>query len=413
MKLRLPLLRKVIASLALVITAGGAGYLLGSRQIQTDGILSPRVTLDRNVPEGKPPTFSLFWQVWDDLSRLYVDRAHLNQSDLVYGAIKGMVAAAGDPYTVFLTPSENKETTQDLAGSFGGVGIELGFREANLAIIAPLSGSPAEKAGVKAGDLIIKITDQKKKVDRETLGMTLPDAVSLIRGDIGTTVSLTLFRKGIEKPFPVSLIRETIVVKTVELSMESEVPVIKVNRFGEATDREWDGVVSRVLALKEKGKLPGLVLDLRNDPGGYLDQAVNLASDFISSGTVVWQQDATGAKNGLSVTRSARLSGVKLVVLINEGSASAAEILAGALSEKAGATLVGVKSFGKGSVQQPEDLPGGAGLHVTIAKWLTPSQKSIDKVGIVPNIEVKPDEKDPTNDLQLKKALEIVNNKQG
>ena len=420
MKLRFSIsiftLRKIILVLLLVVIAAGAGYGVGVRKGEGQPIFG-QPTLDRTIPEGKPASFTLFWQVWDDLHRLYVDRASLKNTDLVYGAIKGMVAAAGDPYTAFLTPDENKETTQDLQGNFGGVGIELGYKDNTLAVIAPLAGTPAEKAGIKAGDLIVKITDEKKKIDKTTEGISLPDAVNLIRGDIGTPVVLTVVRSGVDKPFPVTIVRGNIVVKTVELSTKDTacdlgpkcvVPVIKISRFGETTDTEWDAAVAEVLKLKDKGNVPGIILDLRNDPGGYLDQAVNLASDFIPSGTVVWQQDASGMKTALSTTRSARLAGVRLVVLINEGSASAAEILAGALSEKANATLVGVTSFGKGSVQQPEDLPDGSGLHVTVAKWLLPSGKSIDKVGIKPNIEVQPDQKDQTNDVQLTKAVAVA-----
>ena len=381
--------------------------------------------IDRTVPADKPLEFSLFWQVWDDLNRLYVDRINLNSTNLIYGAIQGMVGAAGDPYTIFLTPQQNKESKEDLSGSFGGVGIELGYKDRTLAVIAPVSGSPAEKAGVQPGDLILKITDPEKKIERETESLSLPEAVSLIRGQKGSDVTLMLARKTIEKPFEVTLKRDTIVVKTVELKLQANkclqdgssdlidctIPVIKVSRFGEKTDLEWDKAVAEIQRLKKEVKyFPGIVLDLRNDPGGFLDQAVNLASDFITSGPVVWQQNNNGEKTSYAVSRTARLAGMKLVIVINEGSASAAEILAGALDEKADATLVGEKSFGKGSVQQPEDLPGGAGLHVTVAKWLLPSQKSIDKVGILPEVEIKNDDNDQTNDKQLLKAIELLTN---
>lgn len=420
-KVTLPTLRKILFVVVLVAISGVFGYRLGLKQ-GVVGQESVATSLDRTIPEGKPASFSLFWQAWDDLYRLYVDKSHLNQTELIYGAIRGMVAAAGDPYTAFFPPTDNKEMKEDLGGSFGGVGIELGFKGETLAVISPLSGNPAEKAGVKAGDLILRITDTQKKIDRPTDGISLPEAVNIIRGATGTQVTLTLLRSAQEKPFTVTLTRDTIVVKTVELKFEKvkcksqkglpdcQVPVIKVNRFGEKTDVEWDQAVEQIKAIEAKATVLGIVLDLRNNPGGFLDQAVNLASDFMSSGVVVWQQYASGEKSGLSVTRSPRLSGVKLVVLINSGSASAAEILAGALSEKAGGILVGEKSFGKGTVQQPEDLPGGSGLHITIARWLLPSGKSIDKVGITPGVIVKPDEKDVTNDLQLKKAVQLVLN---
>lgn len=418
MRLPLTTLRNFFLILAIAVFSAGIGYTFGSQQLNIN--VGP-IKIDRTVPPGKPTDFSLFWRAWDELYRLYVDREHLDQQRLIYGAIQGMIGAAGDPYTVFLPPVENKEIKENLEGSFGGVGIQLGFKDHTLAVIAPLAGTPADKAGIRPGDLILKITDPVKKTDRETEGISLPEAVNLIRGPRGTGVTLTIFRSGSDKPFTTTLIRDTIVVKTVELKISEakckgskgkeencKIPLLKVSSFGEKTDEEWDRAVDEVLALRKSQPVPGIILDLRNDSGGFLDQAVNLGSDFITSGPIVWQQFASGQKTSLSVTRSARLSGIKLVVLINQGSASAAEILAGALSERAGATLVGEKSFGKGSVQQPEDLPGGSGLHITVAKWLLPSGKSIDKVGISPNVEVKNDPKDETNDLQFKKAVEIL-----
>ena len=410
-------LQRLFLILILVFLSGALGYGLGRGQISLQAV----PMIDRAIPTGKPEDFSLFWQTWDDLKRLYVDRASLNDTQLVYGAIKGMVAAAGDPYTQFLTPAENKETKQDLQGSFGGVGIELGYKDQNLAVLSSLAGTPAQKAGLRAGDIIVKITDQGQGVDREAANMSLAEAVSLIRGKVGTQVVLTIVRQGVDKPFTVSLTREVISVKTVEVKVESvncpvgvasseggcQVPVIRVSRFGETTDKEWDAAVTQVQGLASAHTLAGVVLDLRDDPGGYLDQAVNLASDFITSGVVVWQQGIDG-RTSYSVTRSARLAGVRLVVLINGGSASAAEIMAGALKEKAGAVLVGEKSFGKGSVQEAEDLPGGAGLHVTVAKWLLPSGKSIDKVGITPDVVVAADQNDQTKDPQLARALQLV-----
>ncbi|KKT72979.1 MAG: Carboxyl-terminal protease [Microgenomates group bacterium GW2011_GWA2_44_7] len=391
-KLSLAGLRRFFLVLLIVFVSGSVGYLIGNKNFRPNSKESVRI--DRTVPADKPLEFSLFWQVWDDLNRLYVDRINLNSTNLIYGAIQGMVGAAGDPYTIFLTPQQNKESKEDLSGSFGGVGIELGYKDRTLAVIAPVSGSPAEKAGVQPGDLILKITDPEKKIERETESLSLPEAVSLIRGQKGSDVTLMLARKTIEKPFEVTLKRDTIVVKTVELKLQANkclqdgssdlidctIPVIKVSRFGEKTDLEWDKAVAEIQRLKKEVKyFPGIVLDLRNDPGGFLDQAVNLASDFITSGPVVWQQNNNGEKTSYAVSRTARLAGMKLVIVINEGSASAAEILAGALDEKADATLVA-------------------------------SQKSIDKVGILPEVEIKNDDNDQTNDKQLLKAIELLTN---
>jgi carboxyl-terminal processing protease len=429
MKLNLKQTRRVFLIFSLVVISGLSGFWAGRQRIAVEFRDSqPTVKVERAVPPGKENIdFSLFWTVWDRLNGSYLEKKSLDPRQMVYGAISGMVSALGDPYTVFLPPTENKEAKEDLSGAFEGVGIQLGYKDSKLAVIAPLTGSPAEKAGVKAGDLILKITDEKKGADKETAGMSLPEAVTLIRGPKGTVVKLELSREGGEKPFTLSLTRETIVVKSVEVTfLESSKPGmvahLKLLRFGERTNQEWQEAVEKIQKFKNSNaqNFKGVVLDLRNNPGGFLNGAVDIASEFLPEGIVVWQDKGNDGKESFSVNRKGQLTDVPLVVLVNNGSASASEIVAGALREKERARLVGEKTFGKGTIQEAQELSGGAGLHITIARWLLPSGKSIDKEGLKPDFEVKPDEKDlpaeasakegPAKDSQLEKAIEVLTN---
>ncbi|HPT66268.1 MAG TPA: S41 family peptidase [Candidatus Woesebacteria bacterium] len=352
---------------------------------------------------------SLMWQVKDKLSQMFLEKDKLVDKNMEYGAIKGMVAALDDPYTVFLTPKENKSTNETLAGEFGGVGISLGYKDGVLAVVSPLKGTPAEKAGVKAGDLIVHITDTLNKVDRDTNDITLDEAVSLIRGKIGTEVTLKMYREGKSDYFDVVLKRDNIVVPNITLEWKEKdgkkIAYIQLSQFSETLFTDWPKMVQEI---KKEKNLGGVILDLRNNPGGYLQASVLVASDFVKEGVIVTQESYDGKKEVYKVEEgNGNLLNEKLVVLINGGSASASEILAGALKDYNRAKLVGEKSFGKGTVQQPEDFKDGSGLHITIAKWLLPSGKNIHKVGIEPDIEIKSGD-DIKIDLQLNKALEVI-----
>ena len=422
MKLTLKQIRKVIIGLILLVLVGGIGYKLGEQKARLETVSSfPLVRVERTLPaekEGKVD-FSLFWEVWDKLEISYLERKNIDYKKMVYGAISGMVASLGDPYTVFLPPTENKEAKSDLRGDFEGVGIQIGYnKEQKLAVVAPLAGTPAEAAGLKAGDMILKIVDEAQKIDRDTTGISLPEAVKLIRGPKGSKVKLTIQREGIEKPFEVVLKRETIVVKSVEVKFDEKngkkIAILKLSRFGERTDQEWEEAVDLISAKCNPpaggAKCAGVILDLRNNPGGFLQGSVFIGSEFLVKGVIVQQDKGTDGKEIYEVNRSGKLLKEDLVVLVNGGSASASEIVAGALQETKRARLVGEKTFGKGTVQEAEDLPGGAGLHVTVARWLLPSGKSIDKEGVKPDVEVKNDEENPTEDLQLQKAIELLTN---
>jgi len=415
MKLTLRQIRKFVLLIIFALFFGGVGFWLGQRQISFKiEKLKPEIKIERKLPSSKEGIdFNLFWDVWDRLSLSFLERKKMDPVKMVYGAISGMVSSLGDPYTVFLPPSENKQVKEDLNGSFEGVGIQLGYKDGKLAVIAPLTGMPAEKAGVKAGDLILRIVDESKKIDKDTSGLSLPEAVSLIRGPKGSEVKLTFQREGVKEPFEVSLKRETIVVKSVELKWveknNKKVAVLKLSRFGERTAQEWEEAIKQITNYKlQITNYRGIVLDVRNNPGGFLTGSVFIASEFLEDGVVVQQDKGTDGKETYSVNRKGSLLDDPMIVLVNGGSASASEIVAGALQEKNRAKLVGEKTFGKGTIQEAQDLSGGAGLHITIARWLLPSGKSVDKEGIKPDFEIKTDEKDQTKDPQLDKAIELL-----
>lgn len=415
MKFTLRQIRKGVVFLIFAVVVSGSSFRLGQQNgtwLKDDNYLGyqrPPTELAVNERQ-RPLDLSLFWQVYDKVNQTYLNRSSVDKTKLINGAIGGMVSALDDPYTVYLPPTENNDAKADLRGDFEGVGIQIGFNpDKKISVIAPLSETPADKAGVKAGDVILKIVDDKAKIDKSTEGLSLPQVVDLIRGPKGTIVKLLLAR-GSEKPFEVSLKRDTIVVKSVELKTQKNkvgktVAILKLSRFGDRTEDEWKNAVSNI--NREKN-VAGVILDLRNNPGGYLEGSVFIGSEFVTDGVIVKQDNGSGNIQDYSVNRKGNLIKVPLVVLINGGSASAAEIVAGALQEKERTKLVGEKTFGKGTIQQAEDLAGGAGLHITVARWLLPSGKSIDKEGVKPDIEVKNDENDQTKDAQLTKALELL-----
>lgn len=408
-KITLPALRKFVINLALASLLFGSGYFFGVQGFKLNAGKFPRVTISRDIPPDKQDLdFSLFWQVWDTLVAKYFDKSKINPSAMVYGAIEGMVSALGDPYTVFLPPSENKVVQEDLNGTFEGVGIQIGFKGTQLAVITPIPGSPAEKVGVKPGDFIIGIKDAGKNVDRGTVGISLPEAVQAIRGRAGTKVTLTLLREGEAKPIVVDIVRQELNVPTLILSFVGDggaIAHIKLLKFGGETESEWQKAVVEIVRKKE---VKAVILDLRNNPGGYLQGAVDVASEFLKTGSVVVTEERSdGSKNEFKVERLGQLVNIPVIVIINEGSASASEILAGALRDARKITLVGEKTFGKGTIQEPLQLKGGSGLHITIARWLTPSGFWVNEKGLEPDTLIK-DDLNTTADEQLEKAIELL-----
>lgn len=414
--MNIKLIRNFVLIVCLLMLSGLAGYKLGTNDVETSwaGFVPNLTITNKLAPLQKDADFSLFWEVWDEVTRKYVDKTKLNSQKMVYGAISGMVAAIGDPYTVFLPPAQNKQAKEQLNGNFEGIGAELGFKDQNIIVVAPISGSPAEKAGIMTSDYILKVNGA------DTTGWTLPEAVSKIRGPKGTTVTLNILHQQTQEPVDIKIVRDSIILPSVEWKVVSSTAsaslksaaYIKLTRFGDQTDPQWDKIVSNVAAYEatSSAKSAGLILDVRNNPGGYLVGAVYAASEFLPEGTiVVKQQNSDGSVQTYSVDRIGKLVGVKMVVLINEGSASASEILTGAMQVAGRIKVVGHQSFGKGSVQQTEDLPGGAGLHITSAKWLLSNDVWIQGKGLTPDVKVDNDVKNPTFDAQLDKAIQVLN----
>lgn len=350
----------------------------------------------------------LFWESLSKVESLYIDPSKINYANIAYGAIKGMISTLDDPYTSFMTPDESEAFNDVLNGDLEGIGAEMAERDGNLVVVAPLKGSPAEKAGIMAGDVVYKIDAQP------VAGLSLTEAVSRIRGKPGTSVTLTIIRGEGEEPFDVSIQRQAIKVPSVELQwLEGNYALVIVSQFGSETAKEFEKAVNQLLIRKPKG----VIVDLRNNGGGYLNAATELGSEFINNGIISvirkrlpdgsWDQEVQRA-NG-----NARLSTMPLVVLINEGSASASEIFAGAIHDHGRGQLVGDKSFGKGTVQDLIPLSDGSTLRITTAQWLTPNGINVHKIGIQPDVAIPldPEQKEKDGklvDLQLAKALEVL-----
>ncbi len=411
---------KKTTNILLILSIGiflfGSGYKIGEYKANASKLERPSYNIiNVDQKNAKNIDFSLFWDAWNKVEQKFIDKKKLDPEKMFYGSIKGMVASLEDPYTFFLTPEENKQSKDDLGGKFEGIGAQLGLKDNRIIIIAPLKNSPAEKAGLRSGDFIVKVDDASTK------GWTLPQAVSKIRGNKGTKVKLTIGRDGKEEEY--TIIRDQIIVDSVELSYESrqdcsidcpKIAYIKINQFIDNTNDEWDQKVDEVSKEWNAKHIKGIVLDVRDNPGGYLDSAVYLANEFFGQGKIIVKQESTTNINkDYYAIRFGKLQNIPLVVLINKGSASASEILAGSLRDHKRAALVGEKSFGKGSVQEALDLKDGAGLHVTVAKWILPNGDWINSKGIEPEIKVENQIKEGNtltkkDDMQLEKGIEQI-----
>lgn len=402
--------RWLFVGTALVALAAGfaGGYRYAITTANPDKIITQVVNRDQ-VGTGPAVDFSLFWQVWDRLHASFVDADKLDSQKLVYGAISGMVNAAGDPYTQFFPPVESQKFQEEVSGAFSGVGMEIGMRDGAITVIAPIKDTPAMRAGIKAGDIVLKIDGVS--VD----GWSVDEAVSHIRGKKGTTVTLSIARAGQTAPLEFSIVRDTIKIPAVDWKLlNGHIAYLQIYEFNGNVDSEFNAAADEIL----KSGADRLIIDLRNNPGGLLDSAVNIAGWLLQRDSLVVQERMSdGSVTQLRASGNAKLAGMKTVILVDGGSASASEILSGALHDIRGIHLVGVKTFGKGSVQQLEDFFNGSSLKVTIAKWLTPNGVSISETGIAPTDEVKMDPTDPNaknwvygepgKDPQLDKALEL------
>ncbi|MBI2042565.1 MAG: S41 family peptidase [Candidatus Nealsonbacteria bacterium] len=393
--------RKVIVIFlaAAILSSFGVGFYFGKMRIPAtppEGVL--------NAELGKPDgvDFSLFWQAWRVLEENYVDKDQIDYQQMIFGAVSGMINSVGDPYTLYMPPEDTKIFKEDVSGAFQGVGMEIGIRDNQLTVIAPLEGTPADRAGLRAGDKIAAINGTS------TQGMSTDKAVKLIRGPRGSEVVLTIFRDGWKKTTDFTIIRDVIEIPSIKLEIkEDRIAYLKLYQFSEAARSSFKESAVDII----NSKADRIVLDLRNNPGGYLEVAQYIAGWFLQEGELVAIEDfgqniedkeyrANGPSNLLDYP---------LVILINKGSASASEILAGALKDNRSVRLVGEQSFGKGSVQTLEDLDKGS-LKVTVARWRTPNGTLINGTGLTPDVEVGLTDEDFENDLdpQLDRAIEIV-----
>ncbi|QQG42337.1 MAG: S41 family peptidase [Candidatus Giovannonibacteria bacterium] len=374
---------------------------------------TPQIGTDREEVD-----FSEFWHAWNIAEGKFVDIDKVKRKEMIYGAIAGMVKSLGDPYTVFFAPEENKIFKSDIKGEFEGVGMEIAIRREVLIVVAPLKSTPAEKAGIKAGDKILKIDD------RITSDLSVERAVGLIRGPKGTKVKLTILRNGEDESRIIEITRDVIKIPVVDTGTKTagagrggegerdlgDIFIIKLYNFSENSPGKFRDALREML---EKGRTK-LIIDLRNNPGGYLEAAVDMASWFLPQGEVVVQEDF-GGKSEKIIHRSRGyyvFKNTPIVILVNQGSASASEILAGALRDHSIAKLVGERTFGKASVQELVPLTADTSLKVTIAKWLTPKGQSISEGGLAPDIEVKVTKEDTNTgrDPVMERAVEILNN---
>ena len=355
------------------------------------------------VPQPGTIDFSLFWDAYDKIRENFIDTSKITDQKIIYGAIEGMANSLGDPYTDFFDPSRAQRFQQDLSGSFDGIGVEIGIKKDLLTVIAPLKGTPGQQAGLKSGDIILKIDG------KDAFNMTTEEAVNLIRGPKGTTVVLSILRDDWDKAKDIRIVRDTIKVPSIEWSLKDEnVAYIQIYQFNDTLSSDFAAIALNILQSPAKK----IVLDLRDNPGGYLEVAQNIAGWFLQRGQIVTIEDFGNGKpqQTYKTDGNSNLASYPMVVLINEGSASASEILAGSLRDNRSVKLIGAKSFGKGCVQEVINLRGGSFLKITIANWLTPKGHSISDVGLTPDIKVDITDQDAQQKLdpQLDKALEII-----
>ena len=383
----------LIFLVSIILASFGLGNYFGKSQCQ----ICPPEEID----------FSLFWEVYHKLQEKFVDKGKFDTQKMIYGAISGMVKSLGDPYTVFFPPEETKRFEEDVKGVFEGVGMEIGIKKGQLQVIAPLEGTPAQKAGLRSGDKILKINDT------ETSDLTIDEAVDLIRGPKGTEVTLTIFREEWKKTKEIKLMRDVIEVPSLKREIKEidgqKIAYIQLYQFSENASFDFRKAAIEILTSPAQK----IILDLRNNPGGYLEVAQDITGWFLEKGKIVVIEDfGQGNKQEYKAQGPGTFSDYKIVILINQGSASASEILAGALRDNRGILLIGEKSFGKGSVQELEKLKEGSSLKITVARWLTPKGQLITDVGLEPDIKVEMTEKDyeEEKDPQLDKAIEIIKN---
>ena len=353
-----------------------------------------------------PQQLAIMKQVKLALSTYQVDgdkKGKVDDMKMYYGALKGLVESLDDPYTRFVEPKALEEENMEMEGEYGGLGIYMASRDGRTIVIAPIEDTPADRAGIKPLDEIIKVDD------KNVMGMDSDEVVKMLRGPAGKSVTIQIRRKNVDKLIPVKIVREIIKIKTVRMEMLNDgIAYIKLNHFNLKTDGELRAAIKKAADKKAKG----IIMDLRNNPGGLLDVCVDVTSQFIPKGVVVGMKGRFDKANDTLYAKEGRANNLPLVVIVNEGSASAAEIFAGAVKDHKRGTIVGMKTFGKGSVQTLFNLPDGSGIYVTIARYHTPSGFVLDHKGLQPDIKVEGEpKKDKKEDKQLQKALGVLKQK--
>ncbi len=393
----------ILTFVVFVLVAFNFGFIFGRQQglrsVVPEG--EGRVTGQGEIPAhlSKNIDFNLFWDVWDLIKDQYYEQP-VSETSLFYGAMDGLLEGLDDPYSTFFDPEEAAEFAEELSGSFEGIGAEIAIKDDQLQIVAPLPGTPAEQAGAKPGDKIYLIDGE------ETTDMTLEEAVSRIRGPKGTSVTLSISRDGLEELEDIVIVRDEINIDSVEWELRDDgIAVVNMYFFNEDTAVLFEEAIQDILTHD----VSGVILDLRSNPGGLLSMAIDVSSAWLGNQTVVIEQ-IKDERQTISGHGLARLSGLPTVVLINEGSASGSEIVAGALQDFDAAILVGMTTFGKGSVQDFKGLKDGSAVKITVAKWLTPNGRSINELGINPDIEIEYPIEDfyAGHDPQFTKAIEVL-----
>jgi carboxyl-terminal processing protease len=385
------------------------GFISGkSQMVEASKIQAISISVNGDKDKPDQVDFGLFWKVWGVVNDKFVPTKNATTSsdqNKIYGAIKGMVDSMGDPYTTFFPPQQASVFESQIEGNFEGVGMEMGIKDDTLVVISALKNSPAEKAGLKTGDQIVKIDDT------DAIGITIDEAVSKIRGPKGTTVTFTIVRNGQDAPLEIKVIRDVIMLPTIDTNYNQRNNIFTIRLYNFSA--QSSALFRSALRDFVNSKSDKLILDLRGNPGGYLDAAVDMASWFLAPGKVVVRENYGANKlETVELSKGYNIfnSNLKMVVLIDGGSASASEILAGALNEHGVAKLVGTNTFGKGSVQEYIKVTDDTALKVTIAKWLTPNGKSISDGGLKPDFEIKLTDADVKagHDVQMEKAVEML-----
>ncbi len=385
----------ILAALAVSVVATSCSLQISRQTKKTESSQANQATPS---VEGLPPEFGRLQEVWDLLKREHYDREHMDPAKVSDGAIRGMLQALDDPYAAFLNSQQFSLESQDFKGVFEGIGAEVGVRDGRITVLSPLPDTPAEQAGIKPGDLILEINGESTK------GMTLTETVSRIRGQKGTTVQLKVLHRNTTEPVSITVTRGVVKIQSVRfLMLTGGIGHLRISTFAETTNQQ----VQDALTKFDRAHGVGLVLDLRNNPGGLLSSVVDVASQFLDSGLVLYEIDAHGERTDWQVKPGGHGRTIPLVVLVNEFSASASEVLTGAIIDHNRAHVVGNKTFGKGSVNTLRPLKDGSGVYFTIARWFTPNGTLIEGKGITPDIEAT-NPSDATADVQLDRAIQVL-----